>query len=101
MLIEPPVFEAEESQEQVETIDIEADEHIMKIEDHLNLQTVDLSCMHETIKARLVALSYADEEDAVYSREYYQAILSYQQTNKIEIGAIDDTLLESLNISFE
>lgn len=101
LLYEHPVFEAVESDEQVQTIMIDADENIIFVEDHLNLQTVDLSCMHETIKSRMVELSLAAEADEIYSKEYYQAIIEYQQSQKIEIGAVDKTLLESLNISFE
>ena len=57
--------------------------------------------MHETIKNRLTELSYTTEGTELYSKEYYQSIIEYQQTVKLPIGAIDDDLLESLNISFE
>ncbi len=101
LLHEPPVFEAIASEEKVDTIIVQTDENILTVEGHLNLQNIDLLCMHETIKRRLVELSLANEEDEIYGKAYYQAIIEYQQSKQIKIGAIDKDLLESLNISFE
>lgn len=101
LLIEYPEFEAIESHEESQNIMIDADQNIKQIDYQLKLQSIDLDCMHETIKNRLIESSFASSTDELYSKEYYQAIIEYQQMNGLPIGAIDDNLLESLNISFE
>jgi hypothetical protein len=101
LLIEYPEFDAEESNEEIQTIMIDADQNIKLINNQLKLQSVDLTCMHETIKNRLIELSFANINDELFSKEYYQAIIEYQQEKSLPIGAIDENLLESLNISFE
>ena len=101
LLVGYPEFDAIESHEESQTIMIDADQNIKLIDYQLKLQSIDLDCMHETIKNRLIELSFANAADDLYSKEYYQAIIEYQQMKTLPIGAIDDNLLESLNISFE
>jgi len=98
---EYPEFVAVESHEEITSVMTEEVESIVKIDDHLELQTVDLTCIHDAIRSELVVLSYASNDVLVLSKEYYQAILNFQMDHDLPIGAIDEELLESLNISFE
>ncbi len=101
LIKEYPEFVAVESDEEAIIVMTEEVESITKIDNHLKLQTVDLTCIHDAIRSELIALAYANSDISILSKEYFQAIIDFQQDHDIPIGAIDENLLESLNISFE
>lgn len=98
ILQSPAEFEVIPSEEVVDTFSLIRENGIEKKTEFLSIPVYDISCLHNSIKSKLVEEGVINQDVAVKSLVYYQGIIIYQVNNQLPIGAIDRALLEHLNI---
>lgn len=98
-IITGPEIEAITSEENPDTLSITSTQQIEEKQVTSRLLSIDADCMHEAVRLALLSEELLLETDSIKSVAYYQAIIDYQISANLRIGVIDQSLLQSLNIS--